>query len=759
MWLLPLDFGDTRSNLPPGRYLLPWYDRADSVGRLSSLLCRLLVGISHRLHLPWESLPLGEGAMLRNPEHVLVVVCAPPGTTAAEMDERVSRLGGRYQLVQYTEPQETGYGWQEQYVQEPIISVIRRNIGHPEHPLAELGIEQLPLNFAARLTTDTIELLDLLGDATAHRLTYASHGTGRDDWRQSVRVVAGRRLARRVMQLTAEDRAPALAVLLAGPAHLTEVGNWRQGAAALQHIGLAWLAAGDVSLGPLARALRDVRIRGAFFDALPPEVWTPSLRRWRIEIDAEVAAPARMQRAASSSPARSSRQRSGDRLWSEVVAALREALRQEPDEARSLEDGVEVLEAVGAVPGYFVELPDALAQRTIRALRTIEQLKPDHPGVFRLKKLVYGLLQFQAMRGPERGEARERAWAALSREITADDPVAFALGLGAATAELAWDLVNGATERAHLERAEAVSRAALALTPPRSAAAASLLGVLAHLHAARGETDTALTLHHQRLATYDALGALREQAVTQARIARIKEARGELEEALAMHRQALAVFEAIGAEHDYAVTQGDIARILTMRGQDEEAYALHQARLRTFERLGALHSRAIAMGDVARILASRGELDEALALHQRRHAEFEALGEPQACAIALGDIARIRSARGELDEALSIHRKRLRTFEALDDMDGLAITHLNIGQVEVERGHLSSAVVELRAALNLNRQLGHVEGIAMSAETLGRALQRLGDPTAGAVLADAIDAWRQLGREERVAELRRLAGE
>ncbi len=754
MWLLPLDFrAKAHTELPPGRYLVPWYLPPSAVSRVAGLLGYLVEGVEHRVELPWGALPLPRNQGLHGAETVLVAVRVPAGVSPAEADARLTALGGKYQVVQFADAQAEGYGWQEK-LKEPVLSLIRRNVGRPDHPLASLNVARLPLSYAARLTTDVIELLDLLRDAVHHRLHFAAHGLDAADYLHSLKVVAGRRLARRLTEVPLDAREAALEVLLAGRKRLERLDDPLPGALSLRAVGLAWVAGSDVNIGPLGRKLEDDIVRGAFLDALPPDALTEPMRRLLPEVDSGL----RRFRAGPGGAAEASGRRGGGFLWTEVVRALRQATGEVTGDGLVLGRAIEMLDALAATPSYVTALSDEAAEAAVATLRAVERMQPFDDAAAALRPVLTWILTFQASRGPGRLPDRERAWTGLKLQVDADAPLAFRLAFGAATSELAWDLVTAAGDRDTLARAGQVCRDALALVPPRTAVAASLMGVLAHLHANRGEPDEALALHRKRLATFEALGAPREAAVTQARVGRILAARGDLDEALRLHEQALAALAELGAEHDVAVSQGDVARIKAARGQVDDALALHRERLATFERLGARHSAAIAQGDVARLLAARGELDEALDLHEARLAAFTDLGNQQGRAIALGDIARIRAERGEYDEALDLHQQRLTTFESLDDLDGIAITRLNIGQIEVERGHLESAELALRTSWALNRKLGHAEGVATAGEALGLLLLRTGQIAEGrAIVAEAVDRYAQLGQGKKAKRLERTA--
>ncbi|MCB9549623.1 MAG: tetratricopeptide repeat protein [Myxococcales bacterium] len=768
MWLLPLRVGGEgtpRCALPPGRYLLPWYHTESESLRLAWLLSHLVEGVSFFVEVPWEALPLPGNHGLRQPERAVVVVRVAPDVTPEQAEPQLARLQGRYQLVQFAEPVDQihgdeGYGWQERFLQEHLVTLIRRNVADPDHPLKDLGVAQLPVRLATRLTTDTAELLSLLEATMSHRLAFSTLGTRSTDYEHSLWHVAGRHLAWRIMRVEPRLLASCVDLLLFDQP--SEGVVRLKAAEELEKVGLGRYAGGDFTPGPLPRILENKTARDMCLD---------TLRRHTAERGDEASQPLPPLTVAAQAPEpvpdespqpEAFRPRSGDRLWHEVLTALRAELvrldgptLRKATVASRLEGALEVLDQLATLPNYVQDIQPALARKAVQTLRAVGR-PSETPEAEPLRRAIERLLRFHAARGPGRLPEREKAFQGLFHDVERDSPEVFRLAMGAACAELGWDLVSTAGDRKTMSRAEQHCTEALALTPRGSAARGSLLGVLAQLHVNRGEPEAALTLHEERLRIYQDLGAVRELAMTWTRMARIYAARGDLENAQALHYRALAVFDEQGAEVDKAVALGDIARIKAARGDDEGALRMHRQRMQTLSDLGAEQGLAIAMGDVARILAARNQLDEALRLHEDRLRIFESLGHVQGKAIAQGDVAHIKAARGEFDEALMLHRERLRTFERLDDLDGMAVTRLNIGQIEARRGHPDNALIELQSAFALNRQLGHAAGIAASGEALGRLLLEQGATGAVVPLEDARAQYERLGRTEKVEALTAL---
>ncbi|MCA9547362.1 MAG: hypothetical protein KC613_23325, partial [Myxococcales bacterium] len=422
-------------------------------------------------------------------------------------------------------------------------------------------------------TRDLVELVDLLEGAVAHRLQYARLGMDPEEWRESLQHTAGRWLADRVLRLAGHTLQHAVALLMAGPERITEVEGFIEGGQGLARLGLATVQRQTVRLGPLARQLDDPFIRGAFLDRMPADAFNEQARRFVV---AGEMAPSRGG-GDLDVPVR----RSGDLLWRSVVEALElERIRvsegADAAAAAAAEAGLHLLGELCQLPAHVEALSAALTDRVRAALAAGEPFALDGTPLARLLHLLAALLRFTCARGPRELATRDQAALSLDLLVRVDDPEAYRLARGAVTAELAWDLALSAPDRAALEAVDARCDRMRRQLPPRSAAALSLQGVVAWLAERRGDLGLAETLHAERLAGYEALGAAREAAVTRGRLARLKVGRCELEAAEADLTAAVATFEALGAQHDLAIGQGDIARLRARQGRIHEALQLHR---------------------------------------------------------------------------------------------------------------------------------------------------------------------------------------
>lgn len=277
MWILPARVPDAaRAALPPGLYLVPPWLSADEVERLVELLGRFVGGIDHALLLPWESLSVLAGRAGKRLDRTLCAVqIEDPETGQEQLEALHVALGFRHLLVQLEAPPEAeGFSWQEQHLKRALVTLIRAHVAAPEHPLAMLGIAELPVTQAASLTTDMLEMVDLLESAAAHRLRFVSFGASPSDWHRSLMLAAGKRLATRLSCISGEDLPCALEIVL-GQGKGDGEERFRRGSTALAQVGLAQVVAGDLSVGPLVRRLKEREVWGMLLKEIPAVHWSP----------------------------------------------------------------------------------------------------------------------------------------------------------------------------------------------------------------------------------------------------------------------------------------------------------------------------------------------------------------------------------------------------------------------------------------------------------------------------------------------------
>ncbi len=198
----------------------------------------------------------------------------------ALLARRFPTMKPRRVLVLDPEAPASSLGWLEAHVKMPLVSWLARFLADARHPLHAAAVDRLDVYELAAMTSEPIELVEIVEAAVEHRLRYAfPAGIPLEedvpgpvnvealDWARSLRVAAAQRLARRVNRIALETRGDAARVLLGME---VSVEKHAGAVAALVRAGLV-VAASPASEGRLALAravLDDEDGRVVFEDAL-----------------------------------------------------------------------------------------------------------------------------------------------------------------------------------------------------------------------------------------------------------------------------------------------------------------------------------------------------------------------------------------------------------------------------------------------------------------------------------------------------------
>jgi hypothetical protein len=286
VWLLRLPLPqNARVSLPPRRHLFPWYFEPEETSRFAELLAGLLAGVDRHLVLPWPALQtlLSATEPPTLAATLLVLTLDDPSVNDATIDEALASIACPYVMLQVKVPRDEGYAWQEKYLKGMLVTLLQEQIADEKHPLAPLNIAALPVRVAASLTTDALGLIDLLEAAIEHRLAHAAQGTSEGHYEASLYAMAGRRFAERLLRLLPYQVQAAIDVLRSEGLGLWSDERFRAGAKALEEVGLAQVAGGSVSLGPIARRAKDPRILAVLRATLSNRLSASSTRRWIVE--------------------------------------------------------------------------------------------------------------------------------------------------------------------------------------------------------------------------------------------------------------------------------------------------------------------------------------------------------------------------------------------------------------------------------------------------------------------------------------------
>ncbi len=147
--------------------------------------------------------------------------------------------------------------WDELQVKSKLASWLRRNLRSPEHPLAALDIQSLPINKLSAATCEPIELLILVEMTVAFFGGQQHTRKGRPDWDRCAGWSIGRRLANRLANAAKPLRADLAALIADAPDGELPPLIDRPLLHELMRLGLAHVSEGDALLVPLARLAAD----------------------------------------------------------------------------------------------------------------------------------------------------------------------------------------------------------------------------------------------------------------------------------------------------------------------------------------------------------------------------------------------------------------------------------------------------------------------------------------------------------------------
>ncbi len=235
MWLLGRCGADSfKIGLPPGAYLVPRYYDVGQLAALARLIADAAPRVGGALVMSWKQADVLEAlGRIRGDGHRADALWAIHGEAGAPLPsggELRSLVGARFpvlrpQWVLILDPEApyASRGWIDAHLKMPLVSWLGRLLGDEKHPLHAAAVGGLDVQEMARMTSDPLEMIEVIEDTVAHRLTHAlPAGVGstgpvnveRGDWARSLRVVAARRLAQRVNDLPEAIRGDAARLLL-----------------------------------------------------------------------------------------------------------------------------------------------------------------------------------------------------------------------------------------------------------------------------------------------------------------------------------------------------------------------------------------------------------------------------------------------------------------------------------------------------------------------------------------------------------------
>jgi hypothetical protein len=234
-----------RIALEPGWLELPSHLPAPERRRLLDLLGAALPDIDDIVECRWDELRFIDVG-----PRSLVLVSLPDDPSFGERLAKLHGLAARHGLYIVEAPGRwPERAWDELEVKSRLATWLRRSLRRPEHPLAPLGVAELPLARLVAATSEPVELLELVELAVEIGVEQR-RASATVDWARCVTASIGRRLVERLSGAAPALRAAIVHSLAAGElSALTD----RRVLDELARLGLIFRAEGDVALVPLAR--------------------------------------------------------------------------------------------------------------------------------------------------------------------------------------------------------------------------------------------------------------------------------------------------------------------------------------------------------------------------------------------------------------------------------------------------------------------------------------------------------------------------
>lgn len=163
-------------------------------------------------------------------------------------------------------------------------------------------------------------------------------------------------------------------------------------------------------------------------------------------------------------------------------------------------------------------------------------------------------------------------------------------------------------------------------------------------------------------------------------------------------------------------------------------------------------AEGLAMHIGGELLARQGRHTEARAHLERAVGLLRAIGDDDQLVLVLASLCRLETSLGATSRALAHLDQLDRLHAAGIGRHYSAESALTRGLLAVRRGAWDEALVAARSCVALARQSGERLWEAWGRLALGRALEQLGDPAAGAAYQQALDQLRLLGHQGLAAD-------
>jgi tetratricopeptide (TPR) repeat protein len=257
------------------------------------------------------------------------------------------------------------------------------------------------------------------------------------------------------------------------------------------------------------------------------------------------------------------------------------------------------------------------------------------------------------------------------------------------------------------KEALALAESALAicrdLKPVPEPTQARLLGVLAAIHAARRDWDTAIATYEAAVDASASFFDLRRLAGTYRDLSMAYQERGATETAVRYGTRSVALYEVLRDRVGLARSENDLGVLYLQRGKQEEARKHLDRSLQISQEADQEAGRSRILLSLCDLSLRGGDVEQAYAFAQQALELAQRQGDPGAIATAHCWLGRVCDAAGNHKDSDREFELGIRMFEGLALRDQLLNCHRAYAECLERRGELAKAYQHMKQALQASR--------------------------------------------------------
>jgi len=219
------------------------------------------------------------------------------------------------------------------------------------------------------------------------------------------------------------------------------------------------------------------------------------------------------------------------------------------------------------------------------------------------------------------------------------------------------------------------------------------------------------------------------------------------DEAEATWRAALAGYRELGERRRESSILANLGMMAQYRGELEQAAVAFTEALAVAEESGDPRAIAVALAQLASLATQRGQLATAIRLTERGVATFADLRDRQSFANMVGNLGEIWYQVGDFGKAVDLLDEALAVFDETRDPISQGDVYWLLGRIAMEDERWDEAGRRLAASADLAQRTDQRWGVAACQALRAVLAARAGDPSALALVDEAISMQRSLEHE------------